>query len=124
MEFKKCSINGRIFDEKKFYRLIEMIRKKEEDWQKVREFLVLLSVCHTVIPEPSKNAENGSRFVYTASSPDEAALVKGAQKIGFEFLQRTPRHVLIDAMGSTEKYDCIDFNLIHSNFSALTDMKF
>lgn len=108
MEFKKCSINGRIFDEKKFYRLIEMIRKKEEDWQKVREFLVLLSVCHTVIPEPSKNAENGSRFVYTASSPDEAALVKGAQKIGFEFLQRTPRHVLIDAMGSTEKYEILN----------------
>ena len=103
MEFKKCSISGRIFDEKKFYRLIEIIRKKEEDWNKIREFLVLLSVCHTVIPEPTKDLQTGSRFTYTASSPDEAALVKGAQKIGFEFLQRTPRQVLIDAMGTTEK---------------------
>lgn len=108
MEFKKCSISDRIYDEKKFYRLIEIIRKKEDDWVKIREFLILLSVCHTVIPEPTKNVENGSRFTYTASSPDEAALVKGAQKIGFEFLQRTPTQVLIDAMGTIEKYEILN----------------
>lgn len=103
MEFKKCSINGTIYDEKKFGRLIEKIRKKEGDWEKIREFLVMLAVCHTVIPEPTKSTQTGSRFTYQASSPDEAALVKGAQKIGFEFLQRSPAFVLIDAMGTTEK---------------------
>ena len=113
MEFKKCAISGRIYDERKFYRLIEIIRKKEDDWTKVREFLVLLAVCHTVIPEPSKNSESGPRFTYTASSPDEAALVKGAQKIGFEFLQRTPQQVVIDAMGTIEKYVLFAFCLLH-----------
>lgn len=108
MEFKKCSINGIIFDETNFYSLIETIRKKETGCDKVREFLVLLSICHTVIPEPSKNSDSGPRFVYQASSPDEAALVKGAQKIGFEFLQRTPTLVTIDAMGTNEKYEILN----------------
>lgn len=108
MEFKKCSISGHIYDERRFYRLIEMIRKKEEGCDKIREFLTLLAVCHTVIPEPTKNTETGSRYTYQASSPDEAALVKGAQKIGFEFLQRSPNFAIIDAMGTKEKYEVLN----------------
>lgn len=46
----------------------------------VREFLTLLAVCHTVIPE----VKNG-KMVYQASSPDEAALVAGAELLGFKF---------------------------------------
>lgn len=46
----------------------------------VKEFLSLLAVCHTVIPE-IKN----EKIVYQASSPDEAALVAGAELLGFKF---------------------------------------
>jgi phospholipid-transporting ATPase len=46
----------------------------------VREFLTLLAVCHTVIPE----VKDG-KTVYQASSPDEAALVAGAELLGFQF---------------------------------------
>jgi phospholipid-transporting ATPase len=46
----------------------------------IREFLTLLAVCHTVIPE----VKNG-KMVYQASSPDEAALVSGAELLGFQF---------------------------------------
>lgn len=46
----------------------------------LREFLTLLAVCHTVIPE-IKN----EKMVYQASSPDEAALVAGAELLGFRF---------------------------------------
>jgi len=42
--------------------------------------LSLLAVCHTVIPE-MKN----EKMVYQASSPDEAALVAGAELLGFRF---------------------------------------
>jgi len=45
-----------------------------------REFLTLLAVCHTVIPEVK-----GGKIVYQASSPDEAALVAGAEMLGFQF---------------------------------------
>jgi phospholipid-transporting ATPase len=50
----------------------------------IREFLTLLAVCHTVIPE-IKN----EKMVYQASSPDEAALVAGAERLGFRFTVRT-----------------------------------
>jgi phospholipid-transporting ATPase len=45
-----------------------------------REFLSLLAVCHTVIPE----VKDG-KMVYQASSPDEAALVAGAEMLGYQF---------------------------------------
>ncbi|KNE56612.1 phospholipid-translocating P-type ATPase, flippase [Allomyces macrogynus ATCC 38327] len=56
------------------------------------EFLTLLSVCHTVLPEI---VENGS-VVYQASSPDEAALVSGAADLGYKFVARKPNSVTIE----------------------------
>ena len=44
------------------------------------EFMRLLAVCHTVIPE-IKN----EKMHYQASSPDEAALVAGAELLGYQF---------------------------------------
>lgn len=49
----------------------------------LKEFLSLLAVCHTVIPE----FKNG-KMVYQASSPDEAALVAGAELLGYQFTVR------------------------------------
>lgn len=46
----------------------------------IHEFLTLLAVCHTVIPE----VKDG-KLHYQASSPDEAALVAGAELLGFQF---------------------------------------
>ena len=46
----------------------------------VIEFLRLLAVCHTVIPE----VKDG-KLHYQASSPDEAALVAGAELLGYQF---------------------------------------
>lgn len=46
----------------------------------VDEFLTLLAVCHTVIPE-----NRDGKMHYQASSPDEAALVAGAELLGYQF---------------------------------------
>jgi phospholipid-transporting ATPase len=46
----------------------------------VHEFLSLLAVCHTVIPE----IRDGKTH-YQASSPDEAALVAGAELLEYKF---------------------------------------
>ncbi|KAI9140986.1 hypothetical protein BKA69DRAFT_1076577 [Paraphysoderma sedebokerense] len=56
------------------------------------EFLTLLATCHTVIPE---NNEDGS-ITYQASSPDEAALVKGAKDAKFVFVSRKPTSITIN----------------------------
>jgi phospholipid-transporting ATPase len=60
-----------------------------ETWKKTGpgtlhdQFLMLLAVCHTVIPEMD---ETGSgNIIYQASSPDEAALVEGAKSLGVIF---------------------------------------
>lgn len=54
----------------------------EEDRERevLKEFLTLLAVCHTVIPEV-----RDGKTVYQASSPDEAALVAGAELLGYQF---------------------------------------
>lgn len=49
----------------------------------IKEFLQLLAVCHTVIPEESE--DDPGKIIFQASSPDEGALVKGAQLLGYAF---------------------------------------
>jgi phospholipid-transporting ATPase len=52
----------------------------DKEREVIKEFLTLLAVCHTVIPE----VQDGN-IVYQASSPDEAALVAGAEMLGYQF---------------------------------------
>jgi phospholipid-transporting ATPase len=110
MEFRCCSIAGTAFSEevdeakregedgkpgwktfKELQKILEgdanpfepsssqqQIDNREEEV--VREFLTLLAVCHTVIPE-----NKDGKMAYQASSPDEAALVAGAELLGFQF---------------------------------------
>lgn len=52
----------------------------EQEREVLREFLTLLAVCHTVIPE-----QRDGKTIYQASSPDEAALVAGAELMGYQF---------------------------------------
>lgn len=56
----------------------ETTTHKEKDV--LKEFLTLLAVCHTVIPEI-----RDGKTIYQASSPDEAALVAGAELLGYQF---------------------------------------
>lgn len=56
------------------------ISAAEKEVVVVKEFLTLLAVCHTVIPE-----EKDGKLQYQASSPDEAALVAGAELLGYQF---------------------------------------
>ncbi|XP_047612182.1 phospholipid-transporting ATPase IB-like [Phacochoerus africanus] len=118
MTFKKCTIAGIIYgnqsdrndvDEENSSdcacpitessefsdpKLLENFEEDHPTKEYIKEFLFLLSVCHTVVPE-----RDGNNISYQASSPDEAALVKGAKKLGFVFTARTPYSVTIEAMG-------------------------
>uniref|UniRef100_A0A674JFM8 Phospholipid-transporting ATPase n=1 Tax=Terrapene triunguis TaxID=2587831 RepID=A0A674JFM8_9SAUR len=103
MNFKKCSIAGVTygqlppstsesceFDDP---RLLQNIESDHPTAAHIQEFLTLLAVCHTVVPERDENT-----IIYQASSPDEGALVKGAKKLGYIFTGRTPHSVIIDAV--------------------------
>lgn len=65
----------------------------QESDSKVLEFLKVLSLCHTVIPE----IENGE-MQFRASSPDEEALVKAAVSLGIKFIARTPDTIVLDVV--------------------------
>uniref|UniRef100_A0A8C1RA82 Phospholipid-transporting ATPase n=1 Tax=Cyprinus carpio TaxID=7962 RepID=A0A8C1RA82_CYPCA len=73
--------------------LIQNIEKNHPTSPQICEFLTMMAVCHTVVPE-----REGNQIIFQASSPDEGALVKGAKSLGFVFTARTPHSVIIEAV--------------------------
>uniref|UniRef100_A0A3Q3VP15 Phospholipid-transporting ATPase n=1 Tax=Mola mola TaxID=94237 RepID=A0A3Q3VP15_MOLML len=73
--------------------LSQNIEKNHPTSPQICEFLTMMAVCHTVVPEREEN-----QIIYQASSPDEGALVKAAKGLGFVFTARTPHSVIIEAV--------------------------
>ncbi|XP_004444374.1 probable phospholipid-transporting ATPase IA isoform X3 [Drosophila pseudoobscura] len=106
MVFKKCSIAGHIYAPQRTPEeslLVQNILRRHESAEVIEEFLVLLSVCHTVIPERSDES-----IIYHAASPDERALVEGAHFFGYIFDTRTPEYVEINALGQRRRYQVLN----------------
>ncbi|XP_011498077.1 PREDICTED: probable phospholipid-transporting ATPase IA [Ceratosolen solmsi marchali] len=125
MEFKRCSIAGKIYDlpvpstsdnDEIISELVQNIlqdrvknssqaisSKRMYNAAILHEFMVMLSVCHTVIPE-----KNDNNIIYHAASPDERALVDGAKKFGYVFDIRTPHFVEVVALGERERYEILN----------------
>ena len=107
MEFKRCAIAHDVYDavadDYNDALIVQHLRHNHKNAPLIKELLVLLSVCHTVIPE---KMPDGS-IVYHAASPDERALVYGASRFGYVFKSRTPSFVEIDALGETERYEIL-----------------
>ena len=110
MEFRECSIYGTMYaqivddakreqGQKSFDTLKQKALEDTPEAVIVRELSVtgyncycnlplknpslslsMLAVCHTVIPE-----ERDGKMIFQASSPDEAALVSGAEILGYRF---------------------------------------
>lgn len=99
MILKKVYINGKIYgnlsDEQPNTKFtingdksasIKMKSTDEDDYDDsymITEFFKLLSICHAVFPETTDN-----EIIYQGASPDDIALVKGAQQLGVEFVQK------------------------------------
>ncbi|KAJ3194673.1 hypothetical protein HK101_002203 [Irineochytrium annulatum] len=86
----------------------------------INEFLTLLAVCHTVIPETLE--DEPGKVVYQASSPDEGALVKGAQMLGYVFTTRRPKSVSITHHDTEEEWEVLnicEFNSTRKRMSSL-----
>ncbi|GAA5877115.1 hypothetical protein JCM8547_008961 [Rhodosporidiobolus lusitaniae] len=135
MEFRQCSIGGipysDIVDEAKrgevfsFETLRDVLGGGEAPGEAgkehrgvLEEFLTLLATCHTVIPE---KGEDG-KVVYQASSPDEAALVSGADVLGYTFNTRKPQSVFVTVSGQQHEYqvlNILEFNSTRKRMSAV-----
>ncbi|KAJ3021203.1 UNVERIFIED_CONTAM: hypothetical protein HDU68_009759, partial [Siphonaria sp. JEL0065] len=141
MEFRMCSIAGIAYaeevpEDKKavvddkgvlsgYYDFKTLLRNAEthESAAIIGDFCTLLSVCHTVIPERDEN--DPKNIIYQASSPDEGALVKGVQLLGYNFHTRRPKSVQVDHSGYTHEYEVLnicEFNSTRKRMSAIVRM--
>ncbi|KAI8825014.1 uncharacterized protein EV422DRAFT_492579 [Fimicolochytrium jonesii] len=130
MEFKMASIAGIAFsetipDERRAaaeekgadggymtFKQLLVAKNSHPHSEVLTEFVNLLAVCHTVIPEIDEH--DRTKIIYQASSPDEAALVKGAQDLGARFHTRKPRSVTITHDGREEEYEILNVNEFNS----------
>ncbi|TNN73046.1 putative phospholipid-transporting ATPase IA [Liparis tanakae] len=68
----------------------------------ILEFMTMMATCHTAVPE-----RIDGNISYQAASPDEGALVRAAQTLGFVFSGRTPDTVIVQMPGREEKYELL-----------------
>ncbi|KAI0752977.1 phospholipid-translocating P-type ATPase [Daedaleopsis nitida] len=145
MEFRFCSIGGVAYadvvdeahrgdgdDDKEAWRSFDDLRGLASGVQNpfvdvggeagteravANEFLTLLAVCHTVIPEV-----RDGKMHYQASSPDEAALVAGAELLGYQFHTRKPKSVFVNIHGQSLEYEILnvcEFNSTRKRMSTV-----
>ncbi|KDO30716.1 hypothetical protein SPRG_04618 [Saprolegnia parasitica CBS 223.65] len=90
-----------------------------EQEERTHRFFEHLAVCHTVIPEKLDNGE----VRLSASSPDEQALVAGAQFMGYKFESRAVGKAILDVGGEKKTYDVLEvleFNSTRKRMSVVT----
>ena len=75
--------------------------------RKLKDFFTMLAVCHTCMVE--KDPLNPSVLKYSASSPDELALVQGAKSVGIEYIKRTSTNItiILNPTKTEEDYEVI-----------------
>ncbi|CAH0481935.1 unnamed protein product [Peronospora belbahrii] len=96
----------------------DMQAKDDPQSAKIEEFMTLLALCHGVLIERlDPTEEDTSPSVhYSASSPDELALVCGAKYFGYEFIDRKPGSVSIKKPdGAVDEYDILEVFEFDSN---------
>lgn len=113
MEFRKCSVAGIKYgdnfessDRFNDPSLVQNCTKGHKTALVIRDFLILMSVCHTVVPE--LDPADPTNIHYQASSPDERALVLGAKSQGVIFASRSPNYVTIQVFDREEKYEILN----------------
>ncbi|KAL8658674.1 MAG: hypothetical protein Q9226_000845 [Calogaya cf. arnoldii] len=97
--------------------------------KKARFFLLSLALCHTCLPEKNEEQE----IEYQAASPDEIALVRGAQELGYMVVDRQTKTITVkshvvgrpDLEPHLEVYhilDVIEFSSLRKRMSIIVRM--
>uniref|UniRef100_A0A8D3D1T7 Phospholipid-transporting ATPase n=1 Tax=Scophthalmus maximus TaxID=52904 RepID=A0A8D3D1T7_SCOMX len=111
MQFKKCTIAGVAYghstqssEEAGFSdpSLLENLQSNHPTAAVILDFMTMMAICHTAVPERIEG-----KITYQAASPDESALVRAAQNLGFVFSGRTPDTVIMEMLGTEEKYELL-----------------
>lgn len=95
---------------------------QSDNHAQIHRYLEVLSVCHTVIAEKSKNSHNSDHLAYNASSPDELALVNAAKYFGYYFKGRDDENNMVVELRGVEDDFGMGSNTKH--FQLLTVIEF
>lgn len=128
MEFKRCSIKGKLYGSIdpiptkepvfvnfhprfKFYdpELLKDIKLERNSY--AREFILALALCHTITPE----LNSGGEINFQGTSPDEEALVIAAHALGYTLNLATGSHYILKLGTQKQKYKIIGVNEFNSN---------
>ncbi|XP_030252560.1 probable phospholipid-transporting ATPase IA isoform X2 [Sparus aurata] len=82
--------------------LLENLQSNHPTAAVIQEFMTMMAICHTAVPE-----RTDGNITYQAASPDEGALVRAARNLGFVFSGRTPDTVIMEMLGTEEKYELL-----------------
>lgn len=90
--------------------LLEFIRLRPNSAfaRRAVQYILAMALCHTCLPEFKNN-----EIEYQASSPDELALVRAAQELGYTVIQRSSKQVTLristaDGSETTRIYEILD----------------
>jgi phospholipid-translocating ATPase len=91
--------------------LIEYLRLRPNSGfaRKAKQYILAVALCHTCLPEYKENGE----LEFQAASPDELALVRAAQELGYLVINRTTQTITLqvtqpDGHEEEFKYEVLD----------------
>ncbi|XP_046878953.1 probable phospholipid-transporting ATPase IA isoform X3 [Hypomesus transpacificus] len=126
MQFKKCTVAGVAYghsiqssEEAGFNdpSLLENLQSNHPTAPVIHDFMTMMAICHTAVPERIDD-----KITYQAASPDEGALVRAAQSLGFVFSGRTPDGVIMESLGGEQKYELLhvlEFTSVRKRMSVI-----
>ncbi|KAG8144631.1 putative Phospholipid-transporting ATPase protein [Naja naja] len=130
MEFIECSIDGYRYCDS-FSQVDAKTPTGKADKKQEELFLRALCLCHTVQVQQKDEIDTGTlqpktTQVYVAASPDEVALLQGAQKYGFTFLGQENNFMTVEnSKKQIERYELLnvlDFDCVRRRMSVLVKM--
>lgn len=105
MEFDKCTIYDRVYQETRDRELRDAIHRSGEndETSAIKEFLLILASCNTAIPN-----ENDGTWIYQSQSPDEVCLCDFARDNDMILKKRLNTDIIIENFGEIEKYEILN----------------
>ncbi|XP_067103347.1 phospholipid-transporting ATPase IA isoform X1 [Osmerus mordax] len=97
--------------------LLENLQSNHPTAPVIHDFMTMMAICHTAVPERIDD-----KITYQAASPDEGALVRAAQSLGFVFSGRTPNGVIMESLGGEQKYELLhvlEFTSVRKRMSVI-----
>jgi len=97
--------------------------KGAEQQDACTQFMLALSLCHSVITE--RTPGDPPKIEFKAQSPDEAALVATARDLGFTVLGRVKDDIFVNVLGEERTYtilNTLEFNSTRKRMSAIVRM--